>query len=130
MEKTIQLMKESGLFDSLVKNIHEKDMSIDAVALALDNVCAVDENFEDTFFNDMHKLAMDIIWGELMTTVNCLPTIPTKGEQKRETKHEVNFEDLEKDLMKMTMDITMRKFSGLIEDLIDKALADAMKNNK
>jgi hypothetical protein len=82
MEKTIQLMKESGLFDSLVQNIHKKGMPIDAVALALDHVCELDVNFEDTFFNEMHDMAMEVIMSELMTAVNCLPT---KGEQKEES---------------------------------------------
>ena len=85
MEKTIQLMKESGLFDCLVKNIHEKGMPADAVAVALDHVCDLDMNFEDTFFNEMHEMAMEVIMSELMTAVNCLPTIPTKGEQKEES---------------------------------------------
>jgi hypothetical protein len=93
MEKTIQMMKESGLFDSLVKNIHEKNMPVDAVAFAIDEICTMDENFEDTFFNEMHSMAMEIIWGELMTAVNCLPT---KGEQKQET-----VEDLLKKLIEL-----------------------------
>ena len=93
MEKTIQLMKESGLFDSLVRNICEKDMPVEAVAVALDHVCELDMNFEDTFFHDMHDIAMGIIWDELMHAVNCLPT---KGEQKQET-----IEDLLKKLINL-----------------------------
>ena len=82
MEKTIKMMKESGLFDSLVMNIHKNGMPADAVAVALNHVCEMDESFEDTFFNEMHCMAMDIIMSELMTAVNCLPN---KGEQKKET---------------------------------------------
>lgn len=93
MEKTIQMMKDSGLFDSLVQNIHEKDMPKEAVAVAIDHVCEIDENFEHTFFNEMHDMVMEIIWGELMTAVNCLPTKP---EQKQET-----VEDLLKKLIEL-----------------------------
>ena len=65
MEKTIQLMKEIGLFDSLVDNILTKHMSKDAVAITLDHVCEADENFENTFFDDLHEHGMNIIWKEL-----------------------------------------------------------------
>lgn len=65
MDKTIKMMKESGLFDSLVKNILKKGMSKDAVALALDAVCEADENFEYTFLNDIHEIGLNIIWKEL-----------------------------------------------------------------
>ena len=123
MDKTIQMMKRSGLFDSLVKNIHRNDMPIDAVAEAIDNICTIDENFEDTFFNDMHELAMGIIWGELMTAVNCLPT---KGEQKEEPKYKVNFDNFEQVLMDKAVQMAMKK----LEDLLDATIADVMKNNK
>lgn len=82
MEKTIQMMKESGLFDSLVQNIHEKDMPIEAVAVAIDHVCTLDENFEDTFFNDIHNLGIRIIWDGLMTAVN---NLPERTEVKQDT---------------------------------------------
>lgn len=82
MEKTIQMMKKSGLFDSLVQNIHEKDMPKEALAVAIDSVCELDENFEDIFFNDIHELGLHIIWGELMMVVD---TLPDKPEAKQET---------------------------------------------
>ena len=87
MEKTIQLMKESGLFDSLVDNILKKDMPKDAVAVALDAVCSRDGNFEDTFFNDMHELAMCIIWKELCwgAEVRREEDLVKKQESERET---------------------------------------------
>jgi hypothetical protein len=69
MEKTIQMMKESGLFDSLVDNILHKDMPKEAVAVAIDHVCELEETFEDTFFNDLHELGMCIIWKELCDAV-------------------------------------------------------------
>ena len=65
MDKTIQMMKESGLFDSLVENILKKGMSKDAVALALDAVFEADENLEYTFLNDIHEIGLNIIWKEL-----------------------------------------------------------------
>ena len=93
MEKTIQLMKERGLFDSLVENILKKEMPKEVVAHAIDYVCELDNTFEDTFFNEMHDMAMEAIWAELMTAVNCLPTKP---EQKQET-----VEDLLKKLINL-----------------------------
>jgi hypothetical protein len=65
MEKTIQKMKDTGLFDSLIENILKKDMPEDAVSFALDEICAMDENFEEIFFNDLHEVGLDIIWNEL-----------------------------------------------------------------
>jgi hypothetical protein len=65
MDKTIKMMKESGLFDSLVDNILKKGMSKDAVALALDAVFEADENLEYTFLNDIHEIGLNIIWKEL-----------------------------------------------------------------
>ena len=65
MDKTIQMMKDCGMFDSMVRNIMFCDMSKDAVAGVIDKVCEHDENFEDVFFNDLHEIGMDAIWGEL-----------------------------------------------------------------
>lgn len=65
MKKTIQMMKDNGLFESLVQNILTKDMPKEAVAVALDTVCEADENFENTFFNDIHEIGLNIIWKEL-----------------------------------------------------------------
>lgn len=65
MKKTLDMMKKSGLFDSLVENIMKKDMPKEAVAVAIDHVCELDENFEHTFFNDIHNFGVDIIWNEL-----------------------------------------------------------------
>ena len=126
MEKTIQLMKESGLFDSLVQNIREKDMPVEAVTVTLDHVCELDNNFEDTFFNEMHNMAMETIMSELMTAVNCLPTIPTKGDLKQGDKYEVNFDNFEQVLMDKTVQMFMKK----IEDLFDETIANALKNHK
>lgn len=69
MEKTIQMMKETGLFDSLVDNILKKGMPKNAVADALDHICEMDNNFEDTFFNDLHEIGLNIIWKELCFAV-------------------------------------------------------------
>ena len=101
MEKTIQMMKESGLFDSLVKNILTKNMPKEAVAVALDTICEMDENFEDTFFNDIHTIGLNIIWKEL-----CSEVAKRKGE----------------DLKKMVL--------AKCECMIDDIFADVMKNNK
>lgn len=65
MKKTIQMMKNNGLFDSMVHNIMTNRMSKNAVADILDEVCVQDETFEDTFFNDIHDLGLNIIWKEL-----------------------------------------------------------------
>lgn len=65
MKKTLDMMKKSGLFDSLVDNIIHKDMPKEAFAVALDHVCELDENFEHTFFNDIHNMGLEIIWNEL-----------------------------------------------------------------
>lgn len=123
MEKTIKMMKESGLFDSLVQNIYEEDMPKEAVAVALDEVCAMDENFETTLYSELHDLGLSIIWKELMTAVNCLPTKP---EQKQEDKYEFNPADFEQVLMDKMVNVAMKKF----EDLIDAIITDALKNNK
>lgn len=93
MEKTIQMMKETGLFDSLVENILKKDMPKDAVAVAIDVVCTADENFEDTFFNDIHNIGLNIIWKELCHEANMRFEAE---EQKQE-----NIEDLLKKIIEL-----------------------------
>ena len=65
MEKTIQMMKDNGLFHSFVKQMTTHGASKEALAVVIDNVCEIDENFEDTFFNDLHDLGLCIIWKEL-----------------------------------------------------------------
>ena len=97
MEKTIQLMKESGLFDSLVDNMLTKGMPKDAVAVALDAVCSRDEHFEDTFFNDLHEIGMQIIWNEL-----CFSADIRREENLK--KQETNKETVE-DLLKKIIDL-------------------------
>lgn len=62
MEKTIQMMKENGLFDSVVQNIMFNGVTKEAVSIALDRLCELDENFEDTFFNDIHTIGLNVIW--------------------------------------------------------------------
>lgn len=62
MEKTIKMMKESGLFDSLVENILKKDMPKEAVEYAIDEICTIDENFENCFFTDIHSIGLNVIW--------------------------------------------------------------------
>jgi len=84
MEKTIQMMKESGLFDSLVQNIVFNGMSKDAVAVAIDKVCEIDENFEDTFFNDLHELGLCIIWKELCFEAEKLHELEAKKQESIE----------------------------------------------
>lgn len=65
MEKTLKLMKSSGLFDSLVDNMVHHDMDQEAVDVALCAVMDIDPDFEDTFLNDVHQMAVDAIWKEL-----------------------------------------------------------------
>ena len=84
MEKTIQMMKENGLFDSLVQNILTKQMPKDAVAVALNAVCEADENFEDTFFNDLHELGLCIIWKELCFEAEKLHELEAKEQESIE----------------------------------------------
>ena len=93
MEKTIQMMKESGLFDSLVENILKKDMPKDAVAVAIDHVCEIDENFEDTFFNDLHELGLCIIWKELC--------FEAEEVHRTEAKKQETIEDLLKKIIEL-----------------------------
>lgn len=85
MKKTIQMMKDNGLFESLVQNILTKGMPKDAVAVALDTVCEADENFENTFFNDIHEIGVSIIWKELCSEV---------AKRKVEDLKELKVEDL------------------------------------
>ena len=65
MEKTIQMMKENGLFDSVVQNIMFNGVTKEAVSIALDRLCEMDENFEDTFFNDINTIGLNVIWEAL-----------------------------------------------------------------
>ena len=92
MEKTIQMMKDSGMFDSLVDNILKKDMPKEAVAMALDVICEDDENFETTFFNDLHELGLNVIWKNL-----CFEA------EKR--KADLNKLDAVEDLLKKIIDL-------------------------
>ena len=125
MEKTIQMMKESGLFDSLVNNILTKNMPKEAVAVALDTICEMDENFEDTFFNDIHTIGLNVIWKEL-----CSEVAKRKGEymKKQETAepHDViNPDNFEQVLMNRAIDVVVRK----VENMVDEIFADILKNN-
>lgn len=93
MEKTIEMMKKSGLFDSLVQNILTKNMPKDAVAVAIDHVCEIDENFEDTFFNDLHELGLCIIWKELCAEA--------EEVHRTEAKKQETIEDLLKKIIEL-----------------------------
>lgn len=126
MEKTIQMMKDNGLFDSLVQNILTKDIPEEAVAVAIDVVCTADENFEDTFFNDIHEVGLNIIWKEL-----CSEVAKRKGEdlKKQETvePHNVsNPNNFEQILFNRFADMILAKCECMIDDIF----ADVMKNNK
>lgn len=82
MEKTIRMMKKNGLFDNTVHEILEHDLPKEVFASAIDRVCEFDENFEDTFFNDLHELGLCIIWKELCAEAN---RIREAEVQKQET---------------------------------------------
>ena len=132
MEKTIQKMKESGLFDSIVDNILHHGMPKDAVDFAIDQVCQIDRDFEDIFFNDIHNIGLDIIWKTL-----CAEVEKRKSEddgQKEEAPAETPAQaigglptgDFEQLLMGKVADMIIRK----CEDMIDEIFADVLKNNK
>lgn len=84
MKKTLDMMKKSGLFDSLVENIMKKDMPKEAVAVAIDHVCELDENFEHTFFNDIHNFGVDIIWNELSLEASCRMNDDMRNKQQKD----------------------------------------------
>lgn len=128
MEKTIQMMKESGLFDSLVDNILKKDMPKEAVEFALDKICEMDENFEDTFFNDLHELGVSIIWKELCSEVEKRKGEDLKKQEsaEQEIHHVINPDNFEQVLINRAIDVVIRK----VENMVDEIFADVMKNNK
>lgn len=127
MEKTIQMMKNHGLFDSLVQNILTKDMPKEAVAVAIDVVCTADENFEDTFFNDIHEVGLNIIWKELCSEVAKRKAEDLKKQETAEPEsHDViNPDNFEQVLMNRAVDVVVRK----LEDMVDEIFADILKNN-
>ena len=90
MEKTILMMKEVGMFDTLVQNMLSNGMSKEAVAVALDSACEMDENFECTYFNDLHEIGLNIIWDAL-----CFEA------EKRYEKKQETVEDLLKKLIEL-----------------------------
>ena len=128
MEKTIQMMKESGLFDSLVDNILKKDMPKEAVEFALDKICEMDENFEDTFFNDLHELGVSIIWKELCSEVEKRKGEDLKKQEsaEQEIHHVINPDNFEQVLINRAIDVVIRK----VENIVDEIFADVMKKNK
>ena len=95
MEKTIQMMKKNGLFDSLVHEIMNHGMSKDAVAVILDEICHADVNFEDTFFNDIHELGLNIIMKELCFEADII------HEAELEAKKQETIEDLLKKIINL-----------------------------
>ena len=81
MEKTIQMMKDNGLFHSFVKQMTTHGSTKEALAVVIDNVCEIDENFEETFFNDLHELGLCIIWEELRAEANRVCEIEAKKQE-------------------------------------------------
>ena len=84
MKKTLDMMKKNGLFDSLVENIMKKDMPKEAVAVAIDHVCELDEDFEHTFFNDIHNFGIDIIWDALSCESSCRMNDALRNKQQKD----------------------------------------------
>lgn len=128
MEKTIQMMKKSGLFDSLVHDILTKDMPKDAVAVAINVVCTADENFEDTFFNDIHNIGLNVIWDALCAEAEKRKVEDVKKQETAEPEsHDViNPDNFEQVMMNRVIDVAIRK----VENMLDEIFADIMKNNK
>lgn len=127
MEKTIQRMKDSGLFDSLVKNIFFKDMPKEAVAVALDSICEVDEDFENTFFSDLHELGMGVIWDALCCGVESFQEAKnTEQVQEQKTDVVITPDNFEQVLFNKMFDVVIRKF----ESMIDEIVANALRTNE
>lgn len=126
MEKTIQMMKESGLFDSLVENILTKNMPKEAVAVALDSICEMDENFEDTFFNDIHTIGLNVIWEGLCVEAEKRKGADLKKQETVEPHNVSNPSNFEQILFNRFADMVLAKCECMIDDIF----ADVMKNNK
>lgn len=93
MKKTLQMMKEIGLLDSLVHDIMFADMPKEHLPCVLDAFCKVDENFEDAFLNDIREIGHEIIWSELCFEAN---------KRKEETlKKQDDIEDLLKKIIEL-----------------------------
>ena len=131
MEKTIQKMKESGLFDSMVDNILHHGMPKDAVDFAIDQVCQIDEDFEDIFLNDIHNIGLDIIWKNLCAEVEKVKSeddVPAKvhAEVPAQAIGAITPDVFEQVLMGKLTDVVISKCEGMMDAII----ADVLKNNK
>lgn len=110
MQKTIEVMKKTGLFDSLVCQMANKEMPKEAVFMGIDAVCHIDEDFADTFFEDVHDLGMGIIYEALQEAV-----------QELKVKYNKDVEDLKKAVQEqdaVTQEAPDKDFQKKVEEMM------------
>lgn len=61
MEKTIRMLKDKGIFDAVVKGVR-KGMKKEAVEGFLMLMLHADEELQDQWIDDVHKLGLDTVW--------------------------------------------------------------------
>lgn len=94
MNKTIRKMYDEGLFDKLVDQLMNDNLTKDEFTIMLDRICESDEDFEDVFLKESHQYCVNILWDEIWWTA-C---------QKQKEQQVINHETVE-DLLKKIIDL-------------------------
>ena len=117
MEKTIRMLKDKGIFDTVVKGVRE-GMKKEAVEGFLMILLHADEELQDQWIDDIHKLGLDALWNTIQhelqeqKAVEALNDVDPDALFEKATGHRPDQED--KDCC--------------LDDLIDKLIMSICKN--
>lgn len=125
MEKTIRMLKDKGYFDFIVGAVRKGMKKNVLSGLMKTIVLETDEELQNQWVDDVHKLGVDVLWNTIQQTLQeqealeALNDVDPEALFKKATGNEVPAEEGKDDTAGTLTECVKKLFDELVDDLLD-----------